>query len=773
MASGNDQFTCDICNISVNSAQILEDHTRGKKHQKNMELQSSENYCKTVRVLDFPPGQYAQEMLWAYFEKYGPLDDVDIDYWNPGVAYVTYKRPGSAVTCLNQKRHVMDDYDVYVEPVNISFAPPKPKEPKKKKEEAKKTPVEVTEKMLQEASVQAQMSWLTRELEMKVMDSTVHKNLVDNLQEIFTSYFPGCIVYRFGSSLNGLGIRGCDLDVFLDLNLDKPLTAQQARKLPRPYPNVMEIESFSRMRGKFMSRDELSRVPLQDQVRLCSKILQAEGLNMGLADIQTIPSQRCPMVRFKHGPSSVHMDMTLNNRVALRNTQLLLLYQQIEPRFRQIMFAVRQWARNSDLQGTQNIGTKLTSYAMTMLCVFYLQNTKPPVLPTVDQLADLATGDDKMTVYNWDCSFTSNKSLIKASENKANAVDLLCGFFEFYSNFDFVNRMVSPRTGRAMPLADLAVEFKASVLTHFRISPICVQDPFVLDHNVALNVNELTRKTVLTAFKTAEQKVKSSSFTTPSEMQAWGLPYLFSSEAAITLSVADTALPGKLTKHLISVPMTFGSCPKLFTIAVTLQMDLNESWCQYVGNAFQYILENLLFAEVEILLDRTQPKLKIGEIEVDENTGMAKPGSKRSSNGSGDAAGAKKKKTEEMETDEEEVDEKYKARIEEATSDASMLLLLKCKVFDKVWINRKNFAGKAALKNADLDFERAVTKQLIDSGDAKMYCPMEFLVEVRHKLDPCQVICGLELTGDQSSKSEFNTFAAFLEVFHVKVMNQL
>ena len=66
-----------------------------------------------------------------------------------------------------------------------------------------------------------------------------------------------------------------------------------------------------------MSRDELSRVPVIDQAKLCSKILLQDALSMGISEVQVIPSARCPVVRFMHAPSNVKMDLTLNNRYGL------------------------------------------------------------------------------------------------------------------------------------------------------------------------------------------------------------------------------------------------------------------------------------------------------------------------------------------------------------------------------------------------------------------------------------------------------------------------
>ncbi|PRD28539.1 UNVERIFIED_CONTAM: hypothetical protein NCL1_32055 [Trichonephila clavipes] len=41
-----------------------------------------------------------------------------------------------------------------------------------------------------------------------------------SLEEIFKIYFTKFKLYQFGSSANGLGFRGCDLDVCLQTNFE-------------------------------------------------------------------------------------------------------------------------------------------------------------------------------------------------------------------------------------------------------------------------------------------------------------------------------------------------------------------------------------------------------------------------------------------------------------------------------------------------------------------------------------------------------------------------
>jgi DNA polymerase sigma len=58
-----------------------------------------------------------------------------------------------------------------------------------------------------------------------------------------------------------------------------------------------------------------------------------------------------------------------------------------DERVRILMYTLRFWAKRA---GFSDHTLRVTSYALFMMLYFYLQNTQPKVLSTVEQLADLA-----------------------------------------------------------------------------------------------------------------------------------------------------------------------------------------------------------------------------------------------------------------------------------------------------------------------------------------------------------------------------------------------
>lgn len=76
-------------------------------------------------------------------------------------------------------------------------------------------------------------------------------------------------------------------------------------------------------------------------------------------------------------------------RLALQNTQLLKFFCDADPRVRPLVFTLRYWGKLKEVSTNPISGPRLTNYALSFLVVFFLQNTQPPILPSVAELAVL------------------------------------------------------------------------------------------------------------------------------------------------------------------------------------------------------------------------------------------------------------------------------------------------------------------------------------------------------------------------------------------------
>lgn len=73
----------------------------------------------------------------------------------------------------------------------------------------------------------------------------------------------------------------------------------------------------------------------------------------------------------------------------MKSSELLYLYGKLDRRVRAMVLSLRCWARVHGLTSTIP-GAWLTNFSLTVMVVFFLQSRSPPMLPTLDQLRDLA-----------------------------------------------------------------------------------------------------------------------------------------------------------------------------------------------------------------------------------------------------------------------------------------------------------------------------------------------------------------------------------------------
>ncbi|GFO00317.1 poly(a) RNA polymerase, mitochondrial [Plakobranchus ocellatus] len=270
-------------------------------------------------------------------------------------------------------------------------------------------------------SVEEGLQSVTENFQLSPQDFKDRAAIVRKLAEVFASHNPGCFVYQFGSSINGFGMRGCDLDLFLNLDLPHTISKKQLKEL--------------------------------------AKVLSSGSLSGSFKDILPIPSQRCPIIKFTHKPTGIKCDLSMDNKKALLNSRLLQLYSS-DLRVKQVVFALRLWAKFRRLSKSEETWTQslLSSYALTLLALFFLMVCKPcPVIPAVCDLEKFIPGIMVETVEECDCLVIPKGAQLPPSKNTQSSVELLQGLFKFYSQeIDFNHDALLLWDAKTVPRASLA-----------------------------------------------------------------------------------------------------------------------------------------------------------------------------------------------------------------------------------------------------------------------------------------------------------------------------
>ncbi|CAB3402596.1 unnamed protein product [Caenorhabditis bovis] len=201
-------------------------------------------------------------------------------------------------------------------------------------------------------------------------------------------------------------------------------------------------------------------------------------------NVQAILTAKVPIVKFVlqlNASIFVDADISYYNILALYNTSLLKQYTLWTPgqKFAKLALFIKRWAKMCDI-GDASKGS-ISSYAYILLLISYLQQCDPPVLPRLQEdFRDETT--PKRIVESWDTYFyESDEQTVKSwAKNKQSVSELLIGFFDYYSKFDYRNLVIQCR--REMNLSKLEKDWNNKSL--------CIEDPFDLHHNLGSGVTK-------------------------------------------------------------------------------------------------------------------------------------------------------------------------------------------------------------------------------------------------------------------------------------------
>ncbi|XP_064477869.1 speckle targeted PIP5K1A-regulated poly(A) polymerase-like isoform X2 [Ornithodoros turicata] len=334
-------------------------------------------------------------------------------------------------------------------------------------------------KVQEHSNLHDQMHELCRMLLLTDEEVASRRAYCSALEAMLFVYFPGCTLRLFGSSDNGYGCKGCDMDLYLDFGRDDFYSEDEWKTAAKTYMRA-QLPSVQKVASHTGEREKLGRLHPCLKLRFLVKLFRYH-LRPVLSSCCYIPA-RCPIVRFIDRRGNRQCDINATSRASLVNTSLLKTFNQCDSRVRPLLLAARTWFRAHGLLDSTKC---FSAYAVSLLVCFYLQSVDPPVLPTLEQLAELHSraGGKPEFADGYRCDFAQDRSLLPSSDNTADLGKLLEGFFEFLFGFNYRDDAMIVQSATIMPRSTLYAMLDGTNSFFFE-SPVAMQDPFILHNNV-------------------------------------------------------------------------------------------------------------------------------------------------------------------------------------------------------------------------------------------------------------------------------------------------
>ena len=158
---------------------------------------------------------------------------------------------------------------------------------------------------------------------------------------------------------------------------------------------------------------------------------------------------------------------------------------------------IKYWAKQRKI--TNNNPFVISSYAVTLMVINYLQCIKPPLLPCLQEI------EKKSNMINgYNCYFYNDLNKLKkfGSSNKTTVGELLLGFYFYFSQiFDWYSSVISVRTGRCLTKSEKKWTARKEGSKDFFF--FTIEDPFDIDNNLGKQVSGEKLKFIQNEFERA------------------------------------------------------------------------------------------------------------------------------------------------------------------------------------------------------------------------------------------------------------------------------
>ncbi|XP_017054800.1 poly(A) RNA polymerase, mitochondrial [Drosophila ficusphila] len=357
------------------------------------------------------------------------------------------------------------------------------------------------------ASIEEQVQQLYKHTRLNELGIRMRFLAALQVEQAIAGMFPAAQAQPFGSSVNGFGRMGCDLDLIL--RFDNDMGAKSPLKVADPSRLVYHTkESLSNGRSQVQRHMEL----FGDMLHLFLP---------GVCHVRRILQARVPIIKYHHEHLDLEVDLSMSNLTGFYMSELLYMFGEMDPRVRPLTFSIRRWAQSCGLTNPSP-GRWISNFSLTCLVMFFLQQLRQPILPTIAALTKAAESEDSRTLEDGiNCTFARDvERLGFRSRNQSSLSELLLQFFEYYSQFDFHNRAISLNEGRPLSKPDHSAMYIVNPLEQL----------LNVSKNVSLEECERLRIEVRNAAWVLESEVENASLPEgEGERQelSWGLLNLF------------------------------------------------------------------------------------------------------------------------------------------------------------------------------------------------------------------------------------------------------
>ncbi|KAK9887622.1 hypothetical protein WA026_023581 [Henosepilachna vigintioctopunctata] len=274
---------------------------------------------------------------------------------------------------------------------------------------------------------------------LKAQKESTYINKLETWKSIFLS-IKSCLnsygLFIVGSTMSGFGLESSDIDMCL---------------LTKPYINDPRVDALQHL----------------DHVKTLL-------VNNGVVEDVELVVAKVPILKFKDLATGFEIDLNCNNGIGIKNTHLLHCYARLDWRVRALVVVVKVWAQINNINDAKNM--TISSYSLALMVINYLQcGVTPPVLPCLHGLVpEIFNGSmETSTDVQEDIEFIKDFK----SDNTNCLGDLLIGFLNYYSHFNYAEFAISVRTGSRLPI-DECRYLKAPKNDVNQWKYLCIEEPF-------------------------------------------------------------------------------------------------------------------------------------------------------------------------------------------------------------------------------------------------------------------------------------------------------